>query len=149
MPTPNQSPIFTKVPNIGAVSPSAGNTKSDGTGTIGSDMFVAFTAGPNGSWVERIRISPTASVANTSMTATVGRVFISSKVTGATTAADTHLWDEVTLPAITADASTGQVQEVEAPLAFALPPNYTLLVSNHVAPAANTGWRAVVTGGDY
>lgn len=145
----NQQPIFGKTPNFSGVTPSAANTKSDGTGTIGTDMFVAFTAGANGSFVERCRMMPTASTANSSTTATVGRIFICSIATGTPTAANCHLWDELTLPSITADSSTGKANGVESPMGFTLPANWVILVTNHAAPAANTGWKASVVGIDY
>src|SRR6266566_1177651 len=100
----NTSPVFTLVPNVGLAAPSAANTKSDGAGTVGTDIFKAFTAGANGSFVTRVRINPVASAAGTATTATVGRVFYSTVTSGATTNANTFLLGEVTLPSVTADS---------------------------------------------
>lgn len=49
----NTAPIFTLTPNIGLASVNAANTASDGSGTL----VTLFTAGLNGSRVERIRYS--------------------------------------------------------------------------------------------
>lgn len=146
----NASPRFTKNGNVSWVSPSAANTKSDGTGTIATDIFKAFTAdATNGSFVERVRWSPTASVAATTTTATVARVFLSSIGSGATTTTTTVLIAEISLPATAADHSTNAVPFYDVLIGITIPPGYFLLVTNHAAPAANTAWRAVVIGGDY
>jgi hypothetical protein len=44
---------------------STANTKSDGTGTIGTDMMLAHTAGANGAWIDRIRFMPVGVTATT------------------------------------------------------------------------------------
>lgn len=146
----NTSPIFTLVPNVvGVPIGGAGTTKSDGTGTIGTDMFLGFTAGVNGSLVQEVRLSPTASVAATPTTATVHRVYVSTKASGATLPADTHLIAEVSAPAQTADHATIATVPLVIPINRQLAPNQTILISSHVANAANTGWQAVTTGGDF
>ena len=76
-------------------------------------------------------------------------MFISSVTSGATTSANTFIVGEITLPAIAADnASTGVIW-FDVMLGFAIDPSFTVLVTNHAAPAANTAWRAVVVAGDY
>lgn len=145
----NSIPRFTKIGDIASVLVTAANTSSQGGGTIGTDIFKAFTAdNTNGSFVERVRWMPTATAATTT-TATVGRVFLSSVSSGATTSANTYLIAEVTLPAIAADNASTAVQPLDVPLGLALPAGWTVLVTTHAAPAANTAWRAVVFGGDY
>jgi hypothetical protein len=145
----NSDPIFTKNGKIGSVLITAANTSSQGGGTIGTDIFLAFTAdATNGSFVQRVRFIPTATTPTTT-TATVARIFISSVTTGATSSANTYLWDELTLPAVAADNASAAVMEFDVLLGFALPPGFTILVTNHAAPAANTAWRAVVVAGDY
>jgi hypothetical protein len=96
-----------------------------------------------------VRFIPTATTANTVTTATVARVFLSSVTSGATTSANTFLIGELTLSAQTADSSTAQVNWFDLLLGFAVPASYTILVTNHAAPAANTAWRACVIAGDY
>jgi len=146
----NTTPVWAKKGNTGSVKITAANTKNDGTGTIGTDIFLALTAdATNGAFVSRVRFTASASVAATATTATVARVYISSKAAGATTNADTFLWSEVACPLVTADQTTTATYPVEIGLGFALPPGWTILVSMHHAPAANTSWQATVIGGDY
>ena len=145
----NSDPIFTRNGALNSVLVTAANTSSQGGGTIATDIFKAFTAdATNGSYVQRVRWLPTATTPTTT-TATVGRVFISSVTSGATTSANTWLWDEVVLPATAADNASAAVTEFDIILGFALNPGYTILVTNHAAPAANTAWRAIVVAGDY
>lgn len=127
----------------------AANTSSQGGGTIATDIFLAFTAGANGSYVDKLRFIATGTAANTATTATVARVFISTQAAGATTSANTFLYQEVTLPVVTADSSTAAGNAFDVPFGFRLPANVTILVTNHAAPAATTAWRADVNGNDY
>lgn len=150
MTTPNTSPRFTKVAKVGFVGVTAANVKSDGSGTIATDMFLAFTADPtNGSFVERVRWVPTASVANQFTNPTVARIFLATAGSGVLTSANCVLLAEVSLPAWTIDHSTQGAPMYDVPIGIAIPPNTFIVVTNHVAPAANTVWRAVVIGGDY
>lgn len=146
----NTSPIFTLVPNVGKVAVTAANTKSDGTGTVGTDIFKAFTAGGNGSFVTRVRWNPTATTAATTTTNTVGRIFFSTIGSGATTGGtDTFLLAEVNLAAVSADNSTNPTNPIEVTLNIAIPTGGFIHVSNHAAPAANSAWQATVFGGDF
>lgn len=141
----NALAIFTKNGKRGSVLITAGNTSSEGGGTVGVDIFLCFTAGAEGAFVEYVRFIATGTTP-TLTTATVGRVFRSSIAAGATTPADTFLVDEVTLPAVNADNATTAVNKFDVPINCALAPNETLLVTCHVA----TAWRAVAMGaGDY
>lgn len=146
----NTAPQFTKNGTLGFVPITAANTKSDGAGTIGTDIFKAFTAdSTNGSFVEYVRFNPTATAANTTTTATVGRVFASSQTTGATTSANTIMLAEVALPSVSADSSTVANNPIDVPLNIRLPAGYTILVTCHSAPAASTAWTATAVGGDF
>jgi hypothetical protein len=145
----NNNPIYTATPRISSVQIGAVNTKSDGQGTLGTDSWIAFTAGSNGSYVSRVRLTPTATVAATSTAATVIRVFVSSAISGAVTNATMWLIAEQACAAQTADQTTTGVFSFDIPLNFALPPSYTLVLTTHVANAANTAWMGVVFGGDY
>ena len=146
----NTEPIFSKNGKIGSVLVTAANTSSQGGGTIGTDIFLAFTAdATNGSFIRQVRFIVTATTANTASTATVGRVFISSVTSGATTNANTFMIAEITLPSLTADSSTAGASYIDIPLGFPIPASYTILVTTHAAPAANSAWRAVVIAGDY
>jgi hypothetical protein len=144
-------PIYSRKGNVnGVLFGNVANTKSNGSGTIGTDLNLAFTAdGLNGSWVSRIRFSPVSNVAATALNATVLRVFVSNKTSGATTPSDTWLLQEVAAPAQTADQTTTATNFLEVPLNFALPPSGSILVSSHVANATHTSWIGTVFGGDY
>src|SRR6266550_882545 len=126
----NTSPIFVLTPIITSVVPSAANTKSDGAGTIGTDIFKAFTANAtNGSFVSSVRFNPFASVAATNTVATTLRVFISNKTSGATTSADTWLFAEISAGIQTADHSLNATFPIEVPINRILPASYTILVT--------------------
>jgi hypothetical protein len=146
----NNNPLFTGKPNVNGVAITAANTKSDGQGTIGTDIFKAFTADSTyGSYVSAVRLSPYATAAATSTAATVFRIFISNKTSGSTTSADTWLIGEVAAAAQTADQTTSATFFLEVPINRAIPAGYTILITSHIAPNANTGWMGVVFGGDY
>ena len=142
-------PLFTQTPNVSAVPVTAANTQSGGVGTIATNIFLAWTAGSGGGFIEKVRWILTGTTANTTSTATVGRVFLSTQASGATTAADTHMVHEITLPSLTADSSTGASFFLDIAINVAVPAGMTVLVTNHAAPAANTAWKAVVYGGNY
>lgn len=145
----NTNPQFPKNGAPQSVLITAANTSSQGGGTIATDIFKAFQAdATNGSWVDTLRLFPTATTP-TAMTATVARIFISTQQSGATTSANTYLWDEVTLPAVNADNASTAAYAIDVPLGFRLGANQSILVTNHAAPAANTAWRATVIGGDF
>src|SRR5438105_2853308 len=130
------NPIYTGKVAFGTATITASttaNTKSDGTGTIATDILKAFTAdATNGSFVEKVRFSPNASVAATATTATTLRVFISSQTSGSTTSANTWLFAEISAAAQTADHSTNATFFLEVPMNVRLLPSYTILVSTHV-----------------
>ena len=145
----NTDPIFTRLGAIKSVLVTAANTSSQGGGTIGTDIFLAFTAdATNGSFIQRVRFIATAT-APTSTTATMGRVFISSVASGATTSANTFLFQEIPLIVTAADSATLAAQPIDIVLGFAIDPGFTILVTNHAAPVAATAWRALVIGGPY
>ena len=81
----NQNPIFSRIGATGGVYVTTGNPRSDGTGTVGTNMFLAFTSdATNGSYVQRVRFTPASSGVGVNTTATVGRVFLSNVASGAT-----------------------------------------------------------------
>lgn len=145
----NATPQFTKNGVLGSVLVTAANTSSQGGGTIATNIFLALTAdASNGTFVEYVRWIATAT-APTTTTATVGRVFASSVTSGATTSANTILLAEVPLPATAADNASTAVNQIDVTINCRLPAGWTILVTNHAAPAANTNWRATAIGGDY
>lgn len=142
----NTAPIFSIVGaidsvasnNSGLVVGPTANTALDGSGTL----YKAFTAGTNGSYVQKIRFRPVGSPA-----ATVARVFISSSTTTSATA--TWLYDEITLPSVT-QSQTAASSVFEIPLNFALDPSYLLYVTFGTSTGSSgTGYSVVVIGGDY
>lgn len=148
----NVQPVFGLTPNVGFTTfGSTALTKSDGSAVtgIGTDIFKAFTAGANGSFVEKIRISPVATTAATATSATVHRVYISNKTSGNTANTDTVLIQEIAAAAQTADQTTTATFFFEIPLNIKLPASWTILVSTHIVNAANTNWEAVVFGMDF
>lgn len=148
----NTAPIFTETPVVGAgawTNSSTANTTSTGAGTVGTSMVKLFTSGADGSFINRIRISPAGSTAATATTATVARFYISTITSGATTNADTFLFAEVACPAQTADQTTTATSYIEIPCGFYIPTGYFIHMSMHHAAAANTQWTALVLGGNY
>ena len=147
----NTSPIFALTPNIGDVNilTTSTMTRSDGVGTIGTNLFLAFTAGANGSFIQRVRFIPVASAAAVTSVATTLRVFLSSLNTGTTTTSDAFLIAEISVPAISTANSTNAVNYYEIPLNLAIPTSQYILVSQHVAQTTNQNWQAMVFGGDY
>ena len=124
--------------NSGLVVGPTANTAQDGSGTL----YKAFTAGTNGSYLQKIRFRPVGSPA-----ATVCRVFISSSTT--TSATVTWLYDEITLPAVTV-SQTAASSVFELPLNFALPASYLLYVTFGTSTGSTgTGYSVVTVAGDY
>lgn len=152
----NTSPIYGLTPNIGFVNitQTAALTRSDGVGVISGgtqSLFVAFTAGANGSFVQKVRFLPVASAAGVTTIATTLRVYISTTNTGTTTTSNCFLIGEVSVPGLTTAAAnaTAAVNYYELPLNFAISTGEYILVSQHVAQTANQNWLAVVIGSDY
>ena len=149
----NTAPIYSQVPIITAAqltSSTTASTRSDGVGTIGTDLIKAFTANAtNGSFVSKLRILATASTPTTMQAATVIRIFISSITSSTTLATNTFLFNEVSTAAIPAANAANATNYYEVPINLALPASYTILVSIHVQPTANTTWQCVVYAGDY
>ena len=142
----NTSPIYSIAGDIQSVAqnntglivgPTA-NTALDGTGTL----YKLFTAGANGSYVQKVRFRPVGSPA-----ATVCRIFVSSSTT--TSATNTWLYDEITLPAVTL-SQTAASSVFELPINFALNASYLLYVTFGTSTgSAGTGYSVVCVAGDY
>lgn len=149
----NNDPLLAGTPKFGRnvwLPATTANTKNDGTGTIGTDMLLLFTADATyGSFAQKVRLHPQAGTAATATTATVARVYISSQSSGATTNANTTLWGEIACPAQTADQTTTATSPLEVALGFALKAGESILVSMHHAAAANTSWAFCAICGDY
>ena len=124
--------------NSGLVVGPTANSGLDGTGTL----YKAFTAGTNGSYVQKVRFRPVGSPA-----ATVCRVFISSSTTTSATA--TWLYDEITLPAVSL-SQIAATSVFELPINVALDPSYLLYVTFGTSTGSSgTGYSIVTIAGDY
>ena len=149
----NTSPIYSLTPNIGEVkiTTTSALVRSDGSAAnaIGTDHFLAFTSGVDGSFVQRVRFIPVASAAAVNSVATTLRVFLSSVNAGTPTAANTHLLAEISVPIISTSNSTNAVSYYEIPLNIAIPSSHYILVSQHIAQTTNQSWQAIVFGGNY
>lgn len=137
----NTAPIFSKAADIQWIGyMTAANTTADLTS---GTSYLVFTAdATNGGWLKKIRLRPTPA-GNT--TATVCRVWINNGSTTGT-ASNNSLYDEITLPAITASA-VAQVAGYEVPFLDPLPLGYRVYLTT--ATASANGWQATAVGGKY
>ena len=135
----NTSPIFTLTPAIhwSDAMTTANTTKDLTSGTI----YLVFTAGANGSYVQRIRFR----TLGTNLAATVARIWIN---TGGATGTGTNntLWDEITVAANTLVQNAASIN-YELPLGFALPAGYRIYCT--FGTSTTGGIIATVIGGDY
>ena len=133
----NTAPIFTATPRLGfGVISTLNNTYDMTTGTSAS----LFVAGTSGSYVTKIRVKPSGSTA-----ATVLRFFLNNGST-TTVGANNSLYAELSLPAITANATLAQ-NDFEVPLNIAIPASYAIYGVSATAPSA--GFEVTTVGGDY
>lgn len=144
----NNLPIFTGTPRTSSVRISAATTASDGTGTVGTNMYLAFSPGANGSYLQRVRFSLSESTMSTASAAATLRVGIATTNTGTLTTANYFLYQEINAAAQT-PTTTASSYPIDIPLNFAIPSNQYVMVSTSVAANANTAWVATVIGGDY
>lgn len=146
----NTAPIFTATPIIttGVLTGNIASSRSDGVGTIGTDMIKVFEGkAVDGSRLNKIVISPVATTPTTMATSII-RLFISSLNSGTTSAADTHLIKElIAFGSAAANAST-PIDSFVVPIDIAIPAGYTILASIHHNLTANTSWKIVAMGGD-
>jgi hypothetical protein len=143
---PNAMPIFSRTARVSRVNLITGNTSSQGGGTIGTNIYLAFTAhATNGSYIDVIRWIPIQTSPGGTTTFTVGRMFFSSLASGTTTSADTWLFSEIQLPTIITDPT----YTFDIPVGIAINPGYTVLVTLHATHTSTNTWCAMVFGGDY
>ena len=136
----NTAPIFTLTPAIEwSATMNAANTGNISAGT----SYIVYSAGTNGSYVQKIRFRHQSINANS--VATVGRVFINN-AGPLSVAANNTIWDEVTIAANTAVQNAATIT-YELPLNFALPSGYTIYCT--LGTAVVGGIQATVIGGDY
>ncbi|GEM_PF-1729697 len=155
----NTTPLFSLTANIGAVKigTTSAQVKSDGTSAgTGTDlMYCVLATGANGSLVQKVRFNVVASAAGTSSVATVLRVYRSTVTTsvgsaaGATTASNTHLLAEISVPIISASNGTNATSYFEVPLNMFFPTGNYIMVSQHTAQTTNQNWQAQCFASDY
>jgi hypothetical protein len=155
----NTAPLFTLTPNVGSakLATTSAVTASDGssTGSTPSLMYSIFASGTNGSFVQRVRFNVVSSAAAVSSVACTLRIYLSTVSTavgsaaGATTAANTTLLAEISVPIIVSDHSTNATTYFDVPLNIAIPTGRWILVSQHIAQTTNQSWQATAIGGDY
>ena len=150
----NTQPIATLTPNVGTVSIVTTNAqvKSDGTSAgSGADiMYKVLTTGANGTYLDVIRFFSVASAAATTGVATTLRAYYSTVASpGATTAANTFLLGEVSVPAISSSHSTNATNYYDMVIQKRLPTGFYIHVSQHVAQTTNQNWIAMAFAGDY
>lgn len=149
--TLNTAPIFSGTPRIVNTQISATATTNSQTtgGNIGVNSNLVFTSGASGSYVQKIRFQFTSTTNLINSAATLLKVYYSTVNTGTPTVSQIALIADVQAPAQTIGAVTTSAFPIEVPLNFAMPANTYLLVSQTVAPTANSNWVATVYGGDY
>jgi hypothetical protein len=150
--TLNTAPIFTGTPDVSGTRITTAQNNSQGNGTIGTDIFLAFSAGASGSYLQKVRFTLGGATANTASTAAVLRIYLSTQSTGSTTSSNTWLIQEVTAASQTPNVVTtltGATYPIDVPLNFAIPTGYHLLVGASAVVGANTVWTVTTYGGDY
>jgi hypothetical protein len=123
------SPAYTAIPRTERATISAANTNRDGTGTIVN----LFTAGANGSRVERITICATGTT-----TAGMIRFYLFDGT-------NTDLWLEVSVNAITPSATVESFYSQLGSLSFILSNSKSIRVSTNNAES----FRIIAEGGDF
>jgi hypothetical protein len=150
--TLNTAPIYTGTPKVSGTRITTAVNNSQGSGTIGTEHYLAFSAGANGSYLQKVRFTLGGATANTASTAAVLRVYLSTQSSGAITSANTWLVQEVTAASQTPNVITtltGATYPIDIPLNFAIPTGYHLLVASSAVTSANTVWTVTTYGGDY
>jgi hypothetical protein len=138
--TANTSPIFTLTPNIGLASVAAANTASDGSGVL----VTLFTAGANGSRLERIRYNNAQATAAAS-SAMVIRFFITDNA-----GANPKLLAEVALATATrSTTAVGAGGVLVFSNGLVIPTGTVIKVIQSVYAGAQDLMHYVAEGGDF
>jgi hypothetical protein len=117
-------------------------TANNPTHVSGNTSYLVFSAGTNGSYVQKIRFRHTGANA----AAVVARVWINNGGTTGT-ATNNSLFDEITIAANATFTTNAASINYELPLGFALPTGYIIYVT--IGAAASGGIDVTVIGGDY
>jgi hypothetical protein len=151
VPTANITPIYTAAPNIGRVTIDQASTNVNGNapGTIGTNVFLLFSAGTDGSFLQRIRFSFSSTTRAINSVATLLNIYVSTVSSGAPTASEATLLRAIAAPAQTGQSVTSAPVIIDEPLNFAIPTGHHILVGQTVAQSADSNWNAILIGGDY
>jgi hypothetical protein len=147
----NTSPIWTLTPNVSGVdiATTAANVNTTAPGTIGTNCFLAFTSGADGSYLQKVRFSFVSTTSVISSVATTLQVYVSTINTGATSAANTDLIVNVQAASQAIPNTSTAPYVIEIPLNYAIPAARYILVTQSVAQTTNSNWQAMVIGGNY
>ncbi len=149
----NTTPAWSNAGVLGNAILALANTRSDGVGnlTTGVTMYLLVDGSgfADGALIDAVRIMCVANTAAVNTVATVIRLFSSTVTSGATTAADTFLFDEIAVPIISAASATLAQNRIEIPVGWRLPAGRSILASTHIAAASNTFWNLNAYGGKY
>lgn len=150
----NTNPIFVLTSNIGKTLINAANTATDGSGTIGTNIFLLLTAGSNGSRIDSITFTnAAASGVNTSSNTRVA-CYISTQSSGATNNTNTFIFTEGLIPSDVARSATNTGSTITFNFAGGLliPSGTNILVTSSVysvvAPLSDI-YSVVARGGNY
>ena len=141
--TANVAPIYSLVPDL-QTNGTTGMSALVTTGVndyVGGSATLVFTAGANGSFVQRLRLKAGGSTGG----ATVARFFINNGSTPGTTT-NNLFYGEISLPIITASATVATV-DIDYPMNFALPAGFRIYFQ--IATTVTAGWNCTAIGGDY
>ena len=139
---------FSNIPNIGRARISgvaALNTSRDGSGTAETNIFNCFTAGDNGSRIDRVIVNAAGTLA--ASTAGMVRFFISGS-----DGSNKRLWREWAVTAVTPSASAvGYTNYTTSKIdgGLALKSGEKLWVSSHIADSAGNQFDIIIEGGDF
>jgi hypothetical protein len=140
----NTDPIYTLEPEVANNGTTGMNqlitaAANDYTG-IDADVSLVFTAGANGSFVQRLRFK-----AGGTNVATVARIYINNGSSPGT-ATNNLFYGEISLPATTASATVATV-DLDYPMNFAIPATFRIYVG--LATAVAAGWVVTPVAGNY
>ena len=122
------------------ISPVIVNAANDVTGA-GANNILIFTAGVDGSFIQRIRFKPV----GTNSAASMIRLFLNNGSAN-TTATNNSFLDEIPLPVSTI-STTVPLQIQELPLNILIPPNWRIYAGLTVAGTA--GWQCIPIAGTF
>jgi hypothetical protein len=148
----NTSPIWTLTPNVGwaQIPNTFANVNTISPGVIDTGTVLAFSAGVDGSYLQKVRFQFTSTTSVISSVATTLQIYLSTVNTpAALNVVNTTYLTGVQAAAQTLTTVTTAPYVIEVPLNFAIPASRYILVSQSAAQTANSAWQATVIGGNY